>query len=155
MINYALLSGVLLAVTAHSIAWFGSNSQFLWQSWRTNPLYSVILFGIPSNIMFWLASRSIYGETKSIWQIRWIMFAASFPAMYALSKIFLNETFFTNKNILTLLLAIAIIFVQFHFKAEQQSSRGVGEQWITPWTKRKNSFWKLFTKAREIGRAHV
>ena len=113
-----LLFGCLLAVIGHSVAWFGGNSQFLWDSWKSNPLYSVIVFGIPSNIIFWLASKYLYGETHSIWQIRWIMFAASFPAMYVLSKIFFNETFFTHRNIVTLLLAISIIYVQFHFKGE-------------------------------------
>lgn len=117
--NHTLLFlGCLLAILGHSVAWFGGNSQFLWESWKSSPLYAIILFGIPSNILFWLASRYIFEETHSIWQIRWIMFAASFPAMYTLSKIFFNEPFFTHRNIITSLLVICIIYVQFYFKGK-------------------------------------
>ena len=113
-----LILGCLLAILGHSVAWFGGNSQFLWDSWKSNPLYAIILFGIPSNIIFWQASKLLFQETHSIWQIRWIMFAASFPAMYVLSKIFFDEPFFTQKNIITSFLAICIIYVQFYYRGK-------------------------------------
>ena len=113
-----LIAGCLLAILGHSVAWFGGNSQFLWDSWKNNPLYAVILFGIPSNIIFWQASKFLFQETHSIWQIRWIMFAASFPAMYILSKIFFDEPFFTQKNIITMILAVCIICVQFYYRGK-------------------------------------
>ena len=114
--NFLLLFGCLIAILGHTLAWFGSNSQFMWESWKNNPLYSAILLGIPSNIIFWLAAREIYAGTHSIWQIRWIMFAASFPPMLILSRYYFNETFFNARNIITLLLAIMIIITQFIFR---------------------------------------
>jgi hypothetical protein len=117
--NYGLLIiGCLVAILGHAVAWFGSNSQFMWESWKNNPIYSVILLGIPSNIIFWLAAKTIYSSTHSIWQIRWIMFAASFPPMLMLSHYYFNESFLNTKNIITLILALSIIFVQFYFRGK-------------------------------------
>ena len=115
--NYALIVlGCLMAIVGHTVSWFGSNSQFMWTSWKSNPIYSVIIFGIPSNILFWIASRNLFDATHSIWQIRWIMFAMSFPAMLALNNLFFEESFLNTKNLLTLFFAICILITQFYFR---------------------------------------
>ena len=117
--DYGLLFiGCLIALLGHTVAWFGSNSQFMWESWKNNPLYAIILFGIPSNLIFWLASKAIFSGTHSVWQIRWLMFAASFPPMLILSNHYFSESFLTTKNVITLTLAVLIIFVQFYIRGE-------------------------------------
>lgn len=113
-----LIIGLFVAIVGHTVSWFGSNSQFMWENWKDNPMYAVILFGLPANILFWMSSRYLFAATNSVWQIRWIMFGASFPAMLVLSKLYFNETFFTMRNIVTLFFAICIIGTQFYFRGK-------------------------------------
>lgn len=115
--NYNLiLFGLLLGTIGHSISWFAMNSQFLWEFWSTRPFLTAILFGIPSNVVFWFASKSIREGMADPWQVRWLLFAMSFPPMFVLTTTMFGDSFLNVKNILTLFFAICIILTQFYHR---------------------------------------
>lgn len=111
-----IIYGLLLGTVAHSISWFGMNSQFIWEFWKNKPFMAALLFGLPSNIVFWFASKYMREGTHSIWHVRWLLFAMSFPPMFLLTTTMLGDTFFNVRNVLTLFFAICIIITQFFYR---------------------------------------
>lgn len=108
----SLLTGLIMGLVGHAMSWFCFNSQMVWSFWKEKPLLSVIVFGIPSNIIFWFATKILRDGSVNLWHIRWTLFAMSFPPAFFLTKVLLNEEFLTTKNIITLFLASCIVFVQ-------------------------------------------
>lgn len=111
-----ILFGLLLGTVAHSISWFGMNSQFIWEFWKNKPFMAALLFGLPSNVVFWFASKYVREGTHSIWNVRWLLFAMSFPPMFVLTTTMLGDNFLTMKNMITMLLAVCIVIVQFYYR---------------------------------------
>lgn len=111
-----ILFGLLLGTVAHSFSWFGMNSQFIWDFWKDRPFMAALLFGLPSNVVFWFASKYVREGTHSVWNVRWLLFAMSFPPMFVLTTTMLGDSFLTTKNMITMLLAICIVIVQFYYR---------------------------------------
>lgn len=115
--DYKLITyGLFLGAVAHSISWFSMNSQFVWEFWKNKPIVAAIMFGVPSNIVFWFASRYVREATHNTWHVRWLLFAMSFPPMFFLTATILGDTFLSAKNIITLFLAICIVAVQLLYR---------------------------------------
>lgn len=111
-----ILFGLILGTVAHAFSWFGMNSQFIWDFWKNKPLMAAIIFGLPSNMVFWFASKYIREGTHSIWNVRWLLFAMSFPPMFVLTTTMLGDSFLTLKNLITMILAVCIVIVQFYYR---------------------------------------
>ena len=110
--NGSILLGFCFAVIAHCVSWFGFNSQFVWNFWKDKPLLSLLIFSTPATLIFWYTGHYLHSTSKSLWSLRWLMFAASFVPMFIFTKFFMNEPFLTAKNIITLILAVGILIVQ-------------------------------------------
>lgn len=111
-----LAIGFLVGVIAHSISWFGYNAQFVWEMWKSRPLLAALTFGIPSTFLFFIASEYMFKGVSNLWQVRWFFFAASFIPIYLFNSTLLGEAFLNPRNVITSVLAICIIAVQFIFR---------------------------------------
>ena len=100
---------------AHISAWFQMNSQFLWAWWKDKPIAAVVLFGIPTGLLFWLAWRMSYSCLESIWSARFIGFGASYLIFPVLTWLLLGETMFTTKTMLCVFLSFLIILIQIYY----------------------------------------
>jgi hypothetical protein len=105
-----------LFVVGQLITWFNSYSQFVWVWARENTLLIAILTAIPSALCFIYGLRFAYDFFQSGWAPRFYIFALSFLVMPVLFWYFMGEAFFTLKNIISVILAMTIIYIQMRFK---------------------------------------
>ena len=48
--DYRLIVGFLLFMTAQTVAWYQLNSQFVWEYWKDKAILSSLMFGMEQNI---------------------------------------------------------------------------------------------------------
>jgi len=111
-----LLIATLLFVLGQAIGWFGAHSQFVWEWAKNNTFLIVILTAIPSTLCFVYGLRFAYDFFQSGWAPRFYIFALSFLVFPFLFSYFMNESFFTLKNFISMLLSVAIVYVQIKMK---------------------------------------
>jgi hypothetical protein len=105
-----------LFILGQGITWFSSYSQFVWDWAREHTLLIAICTAIPSALCFIYGLRFAYEFFQSGWAPRFYIFALSFVVMPVLFWYFMNESFFTMKNMISVALATAIIYIQMRFK---------------------------------------
>jgi len=111
-----LIFATTLFILGQTITWFSSYSQFIW-SWAANhPLAIAIVTAIPAALCFIYGIKHAYAFFKNGWGPRFYIFSLSFLVMPTLFWYFMNESFFTFKNIASTLLAFAIVYIQMKFK---------------------------------------
>ena len=111
-----IMIGLLLGIIGHAISWFSMNSQFIWEFWSTKPFLAAVIFGLPSNIVFWFATKYTREAINNTWMVRWILFAMSFPPMFVLTSTIFGDAFVNTRNLLTLFFALCIILTQFFIR---------------------------------------
>jgi len=112
--NYIII--LLIMSIGHMLSWFSNNGQFLWESWKNNPLISIVLLGIPSSFAFWWATKIGYAEMGSVWSVRFLAFAASYFVFPFLTYFLLGESFLDKKTMVCAALSFAIIWVQISWE---------------------------------------
>jgi hypothetical protein len=105
-----------LFILGQGMTWFSSYSQFVWDWARDNTLIITTLTAIPSALCFVYGLRYAYEFFQSGWAPRFYIFALSFTVMPILFWYFMDEKFFTPKNMISVALATAIIYIQMRFK---------------------------------------
>jgi hypothetical protein len=105
-----------LFILGQGITWFSSYSQFVWDWAREHTLWIAICTAIPSALCFIYGLRYAYEFFQSGWAPRFYIFALSFVIMPVLFWYFMGEKFFTPKNMASVALATAIIYIQMRFK---------------------------------------
>jgi len=111
-----LAIATLLFVLGQGITWFSSYSQFVWKWARDHTFFIAIFTAIPSALCFIYGLRFAYEYFQSGWAPRFYIFALSFVIMPILFWYFMGEKFFTTKNMLSVALAVGIIYIQMRFK---------------------------------------
>ena len=111
-----LIIATCLFAIGQTINWFTSYSQFVWEWARENTFWIAICTAIPSTLCFIYGLRFAYEFFQSGWAPRFYIFAISFVIMPVFFWYFMNESFFTVKNMISVALATAIIFIQMKMK---------------------------------------
>jgi hypothetical protein len=105
-----------LFVLGQIITWFSSYSQFVWQWAADRPVVIAAITAIPAALCFIYGLKYAYSFFDSGWGPRFYIFSLSFIVMPVLFWYFMNESFFTIKNMASVFLATIIIFIQMRFK---------------------------------------
>ena len=106
----------LLFVLGQTITWFSSYSQFVWGWAAARPALFGVIMAIPAALCFIYGIRYAYEFFQNGWGPRFYVFSLSFVVMPALFRYFMNESFFTFKNIASTILAFAIVYIQMRYK---------------------------------------
>lgn len=111
-----LIFATLLFVLGQCITWFSSYSQFVWQWAAEQPILIAVLTAIPAALCFIYGIRMAYDFFDSGWGPRFYIFSLSFVVMPVLFWYFMNESFFTFKNLASAVLAFGIVYIQMKYK---------------------------------------
>ena len=112
----SLMIATILFVIGQTITWFSSYGQFVWEWAEQNPIPVALITAIPAQLCFIYGLRSAFEFFSNGWGPRFYIFSLSFLVMPTLFWYFMNESFFTFKNIASTLLAFAIVYIQMRFK---------------------------------------
>ena len=112
MNNNYLYFGIILYFLGGIVGWFQNN---LWQFsswWKDKGSISVLIFSLPIGFAMYYAWKYFVLYFGSTWSARMMFFALSYMIFPILTYVFLNESPFTVKNIISIALSILIIVVQ-------------------------------------------
>ena len=111
-----LIIATILFVLGQTITWFSSYSQFVWEWAAQHPVTIALITAIPAALGFIYGIKYAYEFFESGWGPRFYIFSLSFLVMPTLFYYFMNESFFTFKNVASTILAFAIVYIQMRFK---------------------------------------
>ena len=108
-----LLASILILIISNIVAWFQLNGQFKWtdSSFWTSPLW-MSLIGTPVGLAFFYATKFSFEHFGFTWNMRMIGFGVGTIVFGIMSYLTLKEVP-TLKTIICILLATAIILIQF------------------------------------------
>ena len=112
MNNNYLYFGIILYFLGGIVGWFQNN---LWQFsswWKDKGSISVLIFSLPIGFAMYYAWKYFVLYFGNTWSARMMFFALSYMIFPILTYVFLNESPFTVKNIISIVLSILIIVVQ-------------------------------------------
>ena len=116
MLNSNIFIGVCLFICGHVLAWYTHNLQFVYDFWKTRPILSNIIFGLPCGFAYWYGTNFFMQATNELWTSRFIAFSLSYLTFPIMTWYYLGETMFTAKTLMCTFLAFMIIFVQFIYR---------------------------------------
>ena len=111
-----ILFGMILFFTAQTLAWFQTNGQLIHEWMSNNVVLTSVILGPIVGTMFAYGTKAMYLETDALWVVRFLAFASGYLVFTPLTWYFLGETPFTLKNIISFLLCVTLICVQFFMK---------------------------------------
>ena len=109
---YKLIFGIALFTIAQTLAWFQSNSGILGEPFKSNYLWIALIFGPIVSVLFAHATMYLY-ESLNLWSIRFITFGIGYLIFIPLTWYFLGEEIFTLKNLISFILCVTLLSVQF------------------------------------------
>ena len=111
-----ILIGSFLYLCAQSVAWFQTNGLLISDWMSKNVILTSIIMGPLVAFFFAHGTKFLYAETEQLWSARFLGFASGYIIFIPLTWYFFGETPFTLKNIVSFLLCVALISVQFIMK---------------------------------------
>ena len=114
--THKLIVACLLFAAGQTMGWFQLNSQFVWDWWKDKPILSAVLFSVPTGICFWYGIKLAYEDMGEVWGPRFLIFSMSYLTFPILTWYFLNESMFTLRTVLCILLSFMIVAVQLFVK---------------------------------------
>tara|TARA_R100000808_G_C2114997_1_gene127914 strand:+ start:749 stop:1105 length:357 start_codon:yes stop_codon:yes gene_type:complete len=112
-----VILGCSLFLFGHILTWFQNNSQFVWDWWKGRPLFTVLLFAVPTSLTFWYGVRfTYYGMGEKLWSARFLAYAMSYMSFPLLTYMFLGESLFKTKTLLCIALSFCILAIQIFWK---------------------------------------
>ena len=111
-----ILLACLFFAVAQMMAWFQLYSQFVWEWWIDRPITSVLTFGIPAGLCFWYGTNIAVNAMGEAWGPRLLIFGMSYLTFPLLTWWLLNESMFTLKTMLCILLSFTIVSIQLFWK---------------------------------------
>jgi len=109
---YNILLGCLLFVIGQTLVWFQLNSQFVWDWWKDKPVPAILIFSLPASFCFWYGVRMVVGEMNELWGPRLLIFGMSYLTFPLLTWHFMNESMFTAKTMVCVMLSFMIVAIQ-------------------------------------------
>ena len=108
-----MVTTMILFFITNVIIWYQLNSQLVWEWAKTSKaMWFSALLGIPISLLFWWATKIGYEAFGNLWSIRFMGFATSMLTFPVMTYFYLGEVI-TLKTIITILLAIVIMILQF------------------------------------------
>ena len=108
------MSSALIFYILGSIgAFLQHNLQYMDEKYKEYNMFFIVAFSIPISFCFFNAWTYIMNTTNSAWTAKFVFFGLSYSLFPFLSYIFLNETPFTLKNLICLMLSILIMIIQW------------------------------------------
>lgn len=92
--------------------WFSSNYQFAEGVDETRALYICLGLSIPTSFLVFYATKHAYYCLETAWAVRLFGFSVGYIVFPVLTWVFLHESPFTTKTMLSIMLAFTIIGVQ-------------------------------------------
>jgi hypothetical protein len=110
---FHLTLGISLFALLHILVWFSANLQFVDGFESSKIIIVSLILSIPTTLCAFYASRATYiAMEESLWSVRFIAFGISYLVFPFLTWIFLNESMFTFKTIVCVLLSVLIVCIQ-------------------------------------------
>ena len=110
--HYIVLTIITFFVN-NIIIWYQLNGQLVWDFWKSwKGIVVMLLMGIPISGLFYLATKWGYDGIGTLWPLRFLGFATSMMTFPVMTWLYLGEVI-TLKTIITILLAIIIMILQF------------------------------------------
>ena len=92
---------------------FQHNLQFINDWWKDRHMFNVLIFSIPIGYCY-IKSWTYFVQTLgTAWSARFLFFGLSYMIFPVLAYTFLNESPWTAKTILSTLLSVFIIIIQY------------------------------------------
>jgi len=111
-----LLIGTLLFFLGQSLIWIQTNGQFVWKSFKENPILLAFGFGtIISYLLIYATRYTVEYFDGILWPGRFIAFGTGIVAYALLTWFFLGEGI-TTKTAVSLGLSLSLILVQIFWK---------------------------------------
>ena len=111
-----LVLGLGLIFIGQALIWFQTNGQFVWDSFKRNPLGLAIVFG---TIISYLLIKGTFFTVRYfdglLWPGGFIAFGLGIISFTALTWYYLGEGF-TTKTVISLLLAVLLVIIQILWK---------------------------------------
>jgi len=112
----AFFYGLFFFIIGHTLAWYGSNLQFISEWWKQRSLLICCMIAIPTSLMWYFGTRFLMEWSPQLWTMRFIGFSVSYLTFPLLTWYYLGESPFTLKTILCSLLAFTIVMIQIGMK---------------------------------------
>ncbi len=112
---FYLILGIALFFVGQILGWFQLNAQSFSEWWSDKAVFSAIILGVPTSILFWYGWKYVVQETGSAWTARFIASSAGLIIFPILTWVFLDESMFTTKTMICLFLAVLILFIQLKY----------------------------------------
>lgn len=111
-----IIFSALLFSVAQILAWFQSNAGILGGKLQENYIYIALVFGPMVSLLFAHATKIMYAEFDSLWAIRFLTFGIGYIVFIPLTWYFLGEEIITLKNVISFILCLTLISLQFLIK---------------------------------------
>ena len=111
-IQLLLYYSVVCLLIANVIAYYQLNGQFFLKEWYWHNPWTTSMIGYPVGMLFWYATKLSYEHFGFTWNMRMIGFGVGTIVFGIMSYLTLKEVP-TFKTIICILLATAIILIQF------------------------------------------
>jgi len=116
--NKNIIIIIILFAIGNILAWFQSNSQFLWKWWYDHPMTTILIYSIPTAFTFYFGWRfAVEAFGGSLWSARMFGFGVATIIFAVMSYVFKGEGI-TVKTAVCLALSLVIIFIQVFWKTE-------------------------------------
>lgn len=111
--QYRLFAGILLFIVSNTAAWYQLNAYRFYEILEKNQLAFLAITAIPVTFGFFYAWHLTYGALNDWWSVRMLALGTTFLVFPILTHIYFHEPFFTPRILVSMTLALMIIFVQF------------------------------------------
>ena len=111
-----IVLGVIFYLVAQTLAWFQTNGLLLNKWLSEHVVLTSIVLGPIVGVLFAYGTKIIYSQTDALWVTRFLGFASGYMIFIPLTWYFFGEDPFTLKNIISLLLCVTLVLVQFLMK---------------------------------------
>lgn len=114
LVFHPIFIASICLMLGHTMGWFAGNAQFVWDYWKDKALLATILFGTPAGMCFWYGTKFAYEHIESLWSVRFLAAALSYFIFPVLTWYFMGESMFTLKTVISTILAVSILAVQYY-----------------------------------------
>lgn len=109
------IAGIVLFFLGQILGWFQLNAQSMSNWWKDKALFSAVVLGVPTSVLFWYGWKFVTDHTGSAWSARFIASAAGLIVFPILTWVFLGESMLTPKTMTCLSLTFVILFIQLYY----------------------------------------
>lgn len=109
--NKTIIASILLFAIGNILAWFQANSQFVWKWWYEHPMFTILIYSIPTSFAFYYGWRYAVESTGSLWSARMLGFGLATMIFGTMSYAIKGEGI-TIKTAVCLALAMVIFLIQ-------------------------------------------